>query len=185
LLKQLPSSGCLPGLIPMQSRRETTMNPDSAHKSRWEISEVVFGIPFLLSLALQWMVPLSLPQGILRQALIPTGAVLFSAGIALAVLARRELARYGQSTEPGHPTSQIVMTGVFSISRNPLYLGVVSMLAGIGLALNFLWILVLLIAGIGLCQSVLIGPEERYLQNKFGKEYLAYAAAVRRWLGRR
>jgi protein-S-isoprenylcysteine O-methyltransferase Ste14 len=160
------------------------MNEDSAHKSRWEISEVVFGIPFLISLALQWAFPLSIPPGILRWALIPVGVVLFILGIGFVVLARREFARYGQSTEPGHPTSKIVMTGVFSISRNPLYLGIVITLLGVSLGLNFLWTLVLLIPAIILCQSVLIAPEERYLRNKFSKEYLDYAASVRRWLGR-
>ena len=113
------------------------------------------------------------------------GVALFIIGVGFVVLARREFAHYGQSTEPGHPTSKIVMTGVFSISRNPLYLGIVSTLSGIALALNFLWILVLLIAAILLCQYILIAPEERYLQNKFGKEYLEYAASVRRWLGRK
>jgi protein-S-isoprenylcysteine O-methyltransferase Ste14 len=160
-------------------------NSDSAHTSRWEISEVVFGIPFLISLALQWAVPLSLPAGILQQALIPVGGVLIILGIGLVVLARREFARYGQSTEPGHPTSKIVTTGVFSISRNPLYLGIVSTLIGVALVTNFMWILALLIVAILLCQMVLIAPEEQYLQNKFGNEYLEYASSVRRWLGRK
>jgi protein-S-isoprenylcysteine O-methyltransferase Ste14 len=161
------------------------MNSDSAHKSYWEISEVVFGIPLLISLALQWIIPLSLHKGPLRQAFIPVGAILFIIGITLIVLARQEFARYGQSTEPGHPTSKIVMTGVFSISRNPLYLGIVIALAGIGLALNFLWILVLLVPAILLCQYILIAPEEAYLQKKFDKEYLAYTDCVQRWLGRK
>jgi len=38
------------------------------------------------------------------------------------VLARRELAHHGQPTDPGLPTSKLVTTGVFSVSRNPLYL---------------------------------------------------------------
>ncbi len=161
------------------------MNSNSAHNSRWEISEVIFGIPFLISLVLQWAIPLSVPQGILRLVLIPVGAILIILGIAFVVLARREFAHYGQSTEPGNPTSKIVMTGVFSISRNPLYLGIVSTLSGIALALNFLWVLVLLIPAILLCQYVLIAPEERYLRNKFGEEYLAYTNSIRRWLGRK
>jgi protein-S-isoprenylcysteine O-methyltransferase Ste14 len=159
------------------------MNADTAHQNRWEISEVVFGIPFLISLALQWVAPLSLTRGILRQALIPVGIVLFIIGVSFIVLARREFANYGQSTEPGHSTSRIVQTGVFSISRNPLYLGIVITLTGIGLALNFLWTLVLLIPATLLCQKILIAPEEVYLQKKFGKEYLGYANSVHRWLG--
>jgi protein-S-isoprenylcysteine O-methyltransferase Ste14 len=161
------------------------MNMDTAHRSRWEISEVVFGIPFLVSIALQWLVPLSLPQGILRQILIPVGIVLIICGISLIVLARREFAQQRQSMEPGHAISKIVQTSVFSISRNPLYLGIALTLAGGALALNALWILVLLIPALMLCYWVLIAPEERYLKRKFGEEYLAYAAAVRRWLGRK
>jgi protein-S-isoprenylcysteine O-methyltransferase Ste14 len=158
---------------------------DAAHRSRWAISEAVFGIPFLISLVLHWFIPLSLPEGTLRLALIPVGVVLIVVGLAFIVLARREFAQHRQSMEPRHPISQIVRTGVFSISRNPLYLGIVCALLGIALMLNNLWIPVLLIPAVVLCHVVLITPEERYLTNKFGQEYLAYAAAVRRWLGRR
>lgn len=161
------------------------MNLDSAHKSPWEISEVVFGIPFLISIVLQWAAPLSLPPGILRTALIPLGTAFFIVGIGFVVLARWEFAHYGQSTEPGHPTSKIVTTGVFSVSRNPLYLGIVSALSGIALVFNALWILVFLVPAIFLCHYILIAPEERYLQDKFGEEYLGYASSVRRWIGRK
>lgn len=161
----------------------TKMNVDSAHKSRWEISEVVFGIPFLISIAIQFVVPFSLPQGILRQVLIPVGTALIIVGIGFIVLARRELAQYNQPTDPGFPTSKVVNTGVFSISRNPLYLGIINTFIGIALAFNFFWVLVLLIPAIILCHSVLVVPEERYLRSKFGREYLLYASSVNRWLG--
>ncbi len=161
------------------------MNDDSAHTSPWAISEVVFGIPLLLGIALQWLFPLSLPEGIIRQVLIPVGIVLVILGIALIVLARREFAHYGQFMDPGHPIDKIIDTGVFSISRNPLYLGVVITLSGIAFVFNALWILISLIPAIVLCHYILIAPEERYLARKFGQAYLSYAASVRRWVGRR
>lgn len=157
---------------------------DTAHKSGWEISEVVFGIPFLVSIVVHWALPLAVPQGTFRLILFPVGGALLIAGIGLIVVARREFARYSQSMDPGHPISRIVDTGVFSVSRNPLYLGIVSTFTGVALVLNILWILVFLIPEIVLCHFVLIAPEERYLTNKFGSQYLAYAASVRRWLGR-
>lgn len=160
-------------------------NADSAHKSWWEISEVVFGIPFLISLAMQWLVPISIDQGILRMVLIPVGIALFAAGIGLIVLARREFAHYGQSMEPGHPISRVVNTGVFSISRNPLYLGIAGTLLGVAFVFNILWVLVSLVPAVILCHYVLIAPEERYLKKKFGQEYLSYASTVHRWIGRR
>jgi len=161
------------------------MNVDSAHKSNWEIAEVVFGVPFLVSIALHFAVPFSLPQGILRQILIPVGIVLIIIGIGLIVLARRELAHFRQPTDPGQPTSKVVKTGVFSISRNPLYLASVTVFLGIALTLNILWALITLLASVVLCHHVLIIPEEKYLAARFGKEYEEYATAVHRWLGRK
>ena len=161
------------------------MSIDSAHKSKWEIAEIVFGIPFLVSIVLHFIVPLSLPQGILRQALIPVGIALFIIGIGLIILARRELARYGQPTDPGHPTSRVVVTGVFAISRNPLYLASIMILLGVALALNIGWACVTLVVSTIICHNVLIVPEENYLITKFGEAYKAYTAKVHRWLGRR
>ncbi len=159
------------------------MTADSAHKSQWAIGEVVFGIPLLIAIVLQWMAPLSLPQGILRQMLIPFGMILIASGIGWVVLARREFARYAQPTDPGRPTSKIVKTGVFALSRNPLYLGSVLVILGFGLALNAHWLVVMLVPSVIACHIILILPEERYLAAKFPAEYREYQAAVYRWLG--
>jgi protein-S-isoprenylcysteine O-methyltransferase Ste14 len=161
------------------------MSVDSAHKSNWEIAEVVFGIPFLVSIVFHFIIPLSLPQGIFRQALILAGIALIIIGIGFIILARREFARYSQPTDPGHPTSQVVKTGVFAISRNPLYLASIMVLLGIALALNMLWALVALVVSTIICHYVLIVPEEHYLTAKFGEEYRNYTATVHRWLGHR
>ena len=161
------------------------MSVDAAHKSRWEIAEVVFGIPFLISIAINFVVPFSLPQGIFRQILIPVGIVLIIIGIGFIVLARREFAYFSQPTDPGHPTSKVVKTGVFAISRNPLYLASVLVFLGLALALNMLWAVVMLLLSIIICHNLLIIPEEQYLAEKFGKEYKEYTASVHRWLGRK
>jgi protein-S-isoprenylcysteine O-methyltransferase Ste14 len=158
---------------------------NSAHKSNWEIAEVVFGVPFLISIALHFVIPFSLPPGILRQALIPVGIVLIIIGLGFVVLARREFAYYRQPTDPGQPTSKIIKTGVFSISRNPLYLGGIIVFLGVALTLNMLWALIMLVLAIILCIYVLIIPEEKYLVAKFGPEYKDYIATVHRWLGRK
>ena len=160
------------------------MSTEVAHNRWWQIFEVVFGIPFLVAIGLQLAVPCSLPRGFLTLAIIPVGVALIIVGTTLAILARREFAQYGQPTDPGHPTSRVITTGVFSISRNPLYLGGVCILVGIALALNLPWVLVLLLPALVACHYVLIAPEERYLAAKFGEEYRTYAASVHRWIGR-
>ena len=160
------------------------MSNDVAHKSGWQIFEVVFGMPFLVALALQLVVPISFPRGSLTPALIPGGAILIVVGISLAILARREFAQYDQPTDPGFPTSKIISTGVFSISRNPLYLGGVFILAGISLAFNLPWVFILLLPSMVACHYILIAPEESYLAAKFGEQYRMYTATVHRWIGR-
>ncbi len=158
---------------------------DTAHKSPWAISEVVFGFPLLAAIGLQWVLPIKLPEGAVRLSAIPVGAVLLLAGLILIIGARREFARHGQSTEPRQSISRLIDSGVFSVSRNPLYLGIVAVLSGAALIFNVLWILLMLVPSLILCQIILIGPEERYLQHKFGDQYAAYARTVNRWLGRK
>jgi protein-S-isoprenylcysteine O-methyltransferase Ste14 len=160
------------------------MSADAAHKGWWQIGEVVFGIPFLAAIVLQLTVPLAFPRGFLTPAILPGGVALAIVGVALIVLARRQFGQNGQPTDPGRPTSKLVTTGVFSVSRNPIYLGAVCFLSGVALLFNLPWVLLLLLPALTACHYVLIAPEERYLAAKFGQEYLAYAASVHRWMGR-
>ncbi len=160
------------------------MSTDSAHRSWWQIFEVVFGVPLLIAIVLQITIPFSLPRGFFTPIFVLGGILLTSVGIVFVIRARQEFARHDQSTEPGVPTSKVVTTGVFSISRNPLYLGGVCVLAGIALAVNLPWFLVLLLPALIACHYILIAPEERYLTAKFGDEYRMYVTSVRRWLGR-
>ncbi len=160
------------------------MSPNAAHQSKWEISEVVFGIPLLISILLGLIWPLPIASSIWRWILIVIGLVLVFLGVGVIIAARREFSRHDQPTDPGKPTTRIVSSGVFSISRNPLYLGVVILILGLSLILNSWWVFVLLVIEIFLCHIILIFPEERYLARTFGEEYLAYKRAVRRWLGK-
>jgi protein-S-isoprenylcysteine O-methyltransferase Ste14 len=160
------------------------MSMNVAHQSWWQIFEVIVGIPFLAAIALQLAVPLSLPYGLLAPVIILAGVALIIVGAAFVVVARREFAQHGQPTDPGLPTSKVVTTGVFSVSRNPLYLGGICVLLGIALALNLPWVLTLLLPAFVACHYLLIAPEEKYLAAKFGEEYHVYAASVQRWIGR-
>ena len=160
------------------------MSPDAAHTEGWQIGEVVFGIPLLVAIALQLTVPIRFPRVGLALIFVLGGVVFIVVGLVLIVLTRREFAEHDQPTDPGLPTGHIITTGVFSISRNPLYLGAVCFLIGVALAVNLPWILVLLFPALVACHYVLIVPEERYLARKFGEEYRRYAATVHRWIGR-
>lgn len=158
---------------------------DAAHKKGWQIFEVVFGLPFLAAIGLQFIIPIALAGGVMRLVLIAAGIVLALAGITLVTLTRQEFTRYSQPTDPGLATSKLITTGVFSFSQNPLYLGGILFLTGISLVFRLTWGLILLVPSIVACHYILIVPEEKYLAEKFGEQYREYAASVHRWVGRK
>ena len=73
-------------------------------------------------------------------------------------------------------------TGPFQFSRNPLYVSLTLFYIGIAIAAQSLWALALLIVVLTLMQRGVIEREERYLEHKFGAEYVRYKERVRRWI---
>ena len=161
------------------------MKVDSAHQSNWAIAEVVFGVPFLIGLGIQYVFPFSFPPGLVPKILIPIGVALIVASISFIVLSRREFRRYDQPTDPGHATSKVIKTGVFSITRNPLYLSSATLFFGIALMMRTYWAFIALVVSIIICHHMLIIPEVKYLVAKFGREYKEYTETVHRWFGRK
>jgi len=83
---------------------------------------------------------------------------------------------------PGGSTREILDRGPFRVSRNPLYLGLIALDVALALLWPSFWGLVLVPVGVVALWWGAILPEERYLAAKFGPEYDAYRARVRRWL---
>jgi protein-S-isoprenylcysteine O-methyltransferase Ste14 len=82
---------------------------------------------------------------------------------------------------PGGATNVVLRAGPFRVSRNPLYLGLIALDAGLALLSPSVWALLLVPLGVAALRWGAIGPEERYLVAKFGTDYEAYRNAVRRW----
>ncbi len=89
--------------------------------------------------------------------------------------------RGNASIPTNEPTNSLVFTGPFSFSRNPIYLGMVSLLLGVGIWANSLWFIGLAALAVVLLSWGVISREERYLERIFGEEYLTYKRQVRRW----
>jgi protein-S-isoprenylcysteine O-methyltransferase Ste14 len=169
----------------MIRRKAKVMAVNAAHNRWWQTFEVVFGVPMAIAIVLQLVLPVSFPRGFSKLIFIAGGVALILSGGILIIFARREFAKHGQPTEPGLPTSKVVTTGVFSLSRNPLYLGGICMLVGIAFALDSPWVLLFLLPAFIACHYVLVVPEEKYLAATFGDEYRRYTAIVHRWIGRK
>jgi protein-S-isoprenylcysteine O-methyltransferase Ste14 len=113
------------------------------------------------------------------------GVALPSVGMAAA--SASQFRRTGTTVEPFAPdrTSALVTTGVNSISRNPMYLGMAGLLVANAIRRGA-WAALLPAAGFAVVISRLqVAAEESALRTKFGDEYEAYCRAVPRWLDRR
>ena len=74
------------------------------------------------------------------------------------------------------------MHGPFRFSRNPQYVSVNIIYVGIAISFNALWPIAFLPVVLLIMTEGVIKREERYLERKFGAEYLSYKARVRRWI---
>jgi protein-S-isoprenylcysteine O-methyltransferase Ste14 len=83
---------------------------------------------------------------------------------------------------PGQATATLMVEGPFARSRNPLYVGLLALDAGLCLLLPTAWGLLLLPVAVLLLEWGAIRPEERFLSRSFGTAYDDYARRVRRWL---
>jgi protein-S-isoprenylcysteine O-methyltransferase Ste14 len=112
---------------------------------------------------------------------LPGGAAVLAA-VVLFVSAVRAMRAAGTPVPGDRPTTAIVGAGPYRYSRNPIYLAFALLQLGLALCADSLWLLVTLVPALALMSLIVIPREERYLESRFGSKYLAYRAAVRRWL---
>jgi protein-S-isoprenylcysteine O-methyltransferase Ste14 len=110
------------------------------------------------------------------------GWVLLILGLSLMAWFVSALRGGGTPVDPYRPTTAIVTNGPYRVSRNPGYLGMTLTSAGIILLANAPWALVALLAAVLVVDRGVIVREERYLERRFGDEYLRYKAGTRRWI---
>ena len=133
----------------------------------------------LLGLLLDRKLPVPLlPRRMARS----LGWPLLGGGITLAVWVLRTMRRAGTSYDLDKPATRLVTDGPFRYSRNPAYVSFTMIYAGLSGLKNSLWPVLLLPIVLIYIQHRVIGAEERYLERRFGDEYLRYKSRVRRWI---
>lgn len=132
------------------------------------------GLGFLL----QQRFPVPLGTGLVSRLL---GALLALASGALALWAFRTFHRARTTIRPDRPSATLVTDGPFRLTRNPMYLSLSLLQAGLALLAGALWPLLLLAPALLAIRYHVIAREERYLAARFGAPYEAYCRAVRRW----
>ncbi len=137
----------------------------------------------VIGFALQWLMPLGFLASFGQTSRIVLGVFAIVAGVLSASVGRRALTSRGTNVNPLRPTTALATDGIYSWTRNPLYVG--GMLVMIGLTLIFAldWLLLLTVPSALILHFGIIKREEQYLERKFGDDYRQYKARVPRYLG--
>ncbi len=116
-------------------------------------------------------------------ATIAVGASVMAAGVGLAAAGIAQVRRARTTIVPHRPVATLLTDGAYRISRNPMYTGLtVAYLGGIVLVGSW-WPLLTWPLALLTVRVLVIGPEERYLTERFGQPYVDYRSHTRRWIG--
>lgn len=140
---------------------------------------LLFVLPILASLAVEWLAPTSFVHGTLRWIF---GALILCAGLALNIGGFITQKRAGTDPIPFNPSTRIVAHGLYRFTRNPMYIGFALCTLGLAILVDSTWMVLVVPLGLVLVDRMVITREERYIELKFGEEYLNYKRRVRRWI---
>ncbi|HEY6357300.1 MAG TPA: isoprenylcysteine carboxylmethyltransferase family protein [Vicinamibacterales bacterium] len=127
---------------------------------------------------LERFMPLHLPLGVARW---PIAAILLLGWIALWAAALPRFRAAHTPVSPREPVTALMTSGIYGRMRNPLYLGLSLFYLGITAIAQSGWMLLLFVLVTAIVQYAVIGAEERYLERRFGTQYVEYKQRVRRW----
>lgn len=137
---------------------------------------------FVLSLVLMLALGLIESPGLLPGPWAYLGLIPIALGVWLAFQGSRLFARAGTNIVPFTESTALVTDGVFSLSRNPMYTGMVLALAGTAMLINSLAPWLVIPGFVAIIRTRFIRHEETLMEKTFGAAYLDYKARVRRWV---
>ena len=140
---------------------------------------LIFLSGLLIGVAISWHYPVAILPDFAGYLI---GGVLVIFGLGIIFNARSKMAKVGTNIEPWEPTTAILSDGIYGISRNPVYVAMIFIYLGVVLIFNLFWLLPPLVLVLIVMHFGVILREEKYLERKFGGEYLRYKKRVRRWI---
>ena len=140
----------------------------------------IFLLFLVLGLVLNRVEPLPSFMDVLVAEVV--GFLVICIGLLLGFSAIVQMRRLHTSPNPHKPATALVEAGVFQYTRNPLYLSLFVIYIGLAICINVLWLVLLSPFLLWSVQSLVVKPEEGYLERRFGDAYRQYKKRVSRWV---
>ncbi len=136
---------------------------------------------FIISILLQRYFPIKSSFTHRIVTLIP-GVILIVAGQLFSIPALRQFLQTKNTLIPFKSATSLQTGGVYSVSRNPMYTGLLLTYTGLAFIFGNYWTVILIPVLMAIVIYAVILPEERYLSRAFGDQFESYKKAVRRWI---
>ena len=142
---------------------------------------MIYVATFFLSLGLQRVVPL--PSAWLETDAARTARwVIVAVGLLILFSALRRFAISRNTLITVKPAKSLETTGIYAVTRNPMYLALLIMFTAIAFFKGNSWTFLMIAPLLFVVQAYVIRKEEQYLQRAFGEAFSHYKSKVRRWL---
>ncbi|MFG1393500.1 methyltransferase family protein [Xanthobacter agilis] len=164
---------------------ESEDQPITTRPNRIPWPPLLYGAALAAGLGLGWLVPLGWPPALADLPIRAGGGFVALVGLGLDLWAIVTLHRAATNILPHRGADKLVTHGPFALSRNPIYVGNMLLVLGIGIALLNAWLMAAALLAACATDRLAARREDRHLAAKFGPAYAAYAARVPRWIGPR
>ncbi len=158
------------------------MKSDRNHPGIYVPPPFIYASVFLLAILIQWKLPID--DAILHEMPVKVIGVLIIL-IAIFFFLFRSLKQFFRTKNTVvtiMPASSLQTTGIYSLTRNPMYVGMTMIYLGLTCLIGNWWNVILSPVLLIIVQEYVIKREEKYLVQRFGQQYLDYKLNVRRWL---
>lgn len=143
---------------------------------------MIYGGAALVAWGLEWLMPFRLLDGVLAALPFWLGGALMIAALAIDAAAFVTMRRAKTTIMPNAASDNLVTTGVFAWSRNPIYVANTLLILGLAIWLRWGWLVLLAPVCVAAVTALAIKREEQHLEIRFGDAFRDYKKRVRRWL---
>ena len=111
----------------------------------------------------------------------PIGILFILVSLIIFYISIKQFNKHSEDPIPTSPSNLIIINGIYSYTRNPMYLALLLMQIGIGMLLSVIHIVMFTVLTYLILKYFVIFPEEKYLEDKFGDIYVRYKKSVNRF----
>jgi len=150
--------------------------------NRWPWPPMILVGTLISGFALGYVAPFSLLGGLPATYASRAGWVLVATALLIDLAAMFTMWRHKTQILPHKAADNLVTSGPFAFSRNPIYVGNTLLIFGIGLISSEPWLVLLAVPASFAVQKLAVEREERHMAALFGAAWVSYTKRVRRWL---